>query len=97
MTSDDQDLSSITDREQERSVVRMLQKYYKDNNTMLLPLDFFEACVGSNPEYQTSKNTQIIDSGDDLVKGDMIKTKNGSRDYDVSQIKCTRQPKTRRS
>ena len=43
-TCQDKSISSVTDRDQEDSVILMIKKYYKDNNTRVLPLEVFEAC-----------------------------------------------------
>ena len=62
LTSDDRDVSSITDKEQEISVIRKLKKYYKDNNTTQLPLDFFEACLDTQSGYHYADEVCVQES-----------------------------------
>ena len=50
-TSNDPSVSSVTDKDQEDSMVLMIEKYYKDNNTRLLPIEIFEACRKAKPGY----------------------------------------------
>ena len=59
-TQEDRSVSSVTDRDQEDSVVLMIEKYYRDNNTRLLPIEIFEACRKSKPGYiELSKESNL--------------------------------------
>ena len=51
--SDIEKVSSITDRDQEESVLRLLRRYYSENRTTELPLHVFENIVLEKPKYHT--------------------------------------------
>lgn len=45
-------VSTLTDHEQEQSIVRILRNYFRENDTTQLPLCVFENYVQAKPEYQ---------------------------------------------
>ena len=61
-TNDDRDVSSITDKEQEQSVISMLRKYYEENKTSELPQAVFEAYVNAKPGYVTNMQDSLSPS-----------------------------------